>query len=302
VRTTGGRILTQAVQALERSGIRARAVPTPGPGTGAKVVEEALATDPDLILVLGGDGTINEVANGMVHSHVPLGILPAGTANVLAVELGLGNRIEPAARMIPQCAPERISIGRVQTDIGSRYFLMMAGIGLDAHIVYEMNPRLKMSIGKLAYWLGGAASVRRWVAQFDAVVNRESYRCGFVLASRVRNYGGDLTIARNASLFENDFEVVIFRGRNPFQYLVYFLGVATGTLAGFRGVTIERARNLEVRCPGDQRVYVQADGEFAGHLPARVEIVESALTLLMPADARQRLAIKVAEALLPAAG
>jgi len=290
------------LRALEREGIRARAVPTPGPGTGAKVAQEALAGDPDLILAVGGDGTINEVANGMVHSHVPLGILPAGTANVLAVELGLGNRIEPAVRMIPQCAPERVSIGRVQTALGSRYFLMMAGIGLDAHIVYEMNPRLKTALGKLSYWLGGVASVRRRVMQFDAIVNKETHRCGFVLASRVRNYGGDLTIASNASLLENDFEVVLFRGSSPFRYLFYFLGVATGTLPGLRGITIDRAQTVEARCPEDQRVYVQVDGEYAGRLPARVEIVESGLTLLMPADAHTRLAVKVTEALLPAAG
>ena len=302
VRSTKGRIIAKAVAALEREGIRVRALPTHGPGTATEIAREAVATDPDLILVAGGDGTINEVANGMVFSHVPLGILPAGTANVLAVELGLGTRIEKAARMIPKCAPERISIGVVHTDLGQRYFLMMAGIGLDAHIVYHLSPQLKASFGKVAYWLGGFARIGQPIAEFEARMNGKKIPCGFVLASRVKNYGGDLTIAANASLLENDFEVVVFQGRNTLRYLLYFFGVLTGTLERFHGVTVERSSRVEVQGPRDERVYIQADGEFVGQLPARVEIVESALTLLMPADARQRLGIKVTEALLPAAG
>jgi diacylglycerol kinase (ATP) len=302
LRSSNGRIVQQAVQALEQQGIRVRAIATTAPGTASKIAQEAVLTDPDLILVAGGDGTINEVANGMVFSDVPLGILPAGTANVLATELGIGTKAAAAARNIHEWVPERISIGQVHTNLGSRYFLMMAGVGLDAHIVYELNPRMKASLGKVAYWLGGFARVGQPVAQFEATLNGRTHRAGFVLASRVKNYGGDLTIARNASLMEHDFEVVVFQGRNAFRYLTYFLGVLTGTLPNFSGISIERARRFEVQGPDDQRVYVQVDGEFAGRLPARVEIVESALTLLMPADARERLTVKVTEAFLPAPG
>jgi diacylglycerol kinase (ATP) len=302
VRSSKGRIIARAVAALEREGIRVRAIPTQGPGSATEIAREAVLGDPDLILVAGGDGTINEVANGMLFSHVPMGILPAGTANVLAVELGLTTRIEAAARMIPKCAPERIAVGQVHTDLGPRYFLMMAGIGLDAHIVYNLRPHLKASLGKFAYWLGGFARVGQPVAEFEARMNGKTLPCGFVLASRVKNYGGDLTIAANASLLEHDFEVVVFQGRKTLRYLWYFLGVLTGTLDRFPGVTIERSSQIDVEGCRDERVYVQVDGEFAGRLPARVEIVESALTLLMPADARQRLGVKVTEALLPAAG
>ncbi len=279
-----------------------RVVPTHGPGTATDLAREAVAGDPDLILAAGGDGTINEVANGMVLSDVPLGVIPAGTANVLAVELGIGTKAAAAARAIPSCAPERISIGQVHTDMGSRYFLMMAGVGLDAHIVYQLNPATKASLGKLAYWVAGFSRVVHPLAQFDAVMNGNTERCGFALASRVKNYGGDLTIASNASLLEHDFDVVLFRGRFAVRYLAYLFGVLTRTLPGIRGITTERTRRLDVRCPDDQKVYVQVDGEYAGRLPARIEIIESALTLLMPADARQRLAVTVTEAFLPAAG
>ncbi len=302
MKATGGRIINDVVHALEGEGIKVRALPTEGPGMATRMTHEVVATDPDLILVVGGDGTINEVANGMVFSHVPLGIIPAGTANVLAMELGLGSKAVAAARRISECAPERISIGQVHTELGSRYFVMMAGAGLDAHIIYDLNPKMKASLGKLAYWVAGFSRVVHPLPQFQTVLNGETHRCGFALASRVKNYGGDLTIASNASLLEHDFETVLFRGRHAARYLTYFLGILTRTLASVPGATIARARRVEFRCPDDARVYVQVDGEYAGRLPARIEIVDSALTLLMPADARQRLAVKVTEALLPAAG
>jgi diacylglycerol kinase (ATP) len=216
--------------------------------------------------------------------------------------LGIGTKIEPAARLVKHCVPERIALGRVHTDLGSRYFGLMAGIGLDAHIVYTVNARLKAALGKGAYWIGGFSQALRLVPQFDVVVNGEKRCCGFGLASRVRNYGGDLTLAANASLLESDFEIVLFEGRNPLKYALYLLGAVTGTIANFRGIHVDRARVLEIPAARDRRIYVQVDGEYAGHLPARIEIVEDALTLLMPADARTRLALKVSEALLPAAG
>lgn len=302
MRATNGRIITRAVELLEREGIRTRVIPTTGPGTATEIARQAILSDPDLILAVGGDGTINEIANGMMFSHVPLAILPAGTANVLSVELGFGNRLEKAARMIPECVPERISVGQIHTDAGTRFFLLMAGAGLDAQIVYSLNSGVKNRLGKLAYWLAGLSMVTRRIAQLDATFNGATYRCGFALASRVKNYGGDLTIASNASLLEHDFEVITFTGRHASRYLVHFLGVIAQTLGRFPGVRVEHARRIDFSNPGDRRIYVQVDGEYAGRLPARVEIVDNALSLLVPADARQRLGVKITEALMPAAG
>ena len=294
--------MRRIVESLERHGISASLRPTTVPGEATALAREAVQKDLELILAVGGDGTINEIANGMVGSHIPLGILPGGTANVLAMELGFGSRIERAIPRLAESAPERIAVGRLTNDLGSRYFLMMAGVGLDAEIVYQLNARLKQSFGKLAYWLSSGLRLTRSVPEFHAVVRGESIRCGFVLASRVRNYGGDLEIARGASLVDDSFEVVLFRGRSPFRYIAYFIGVALGMLDRFSGVTIERSQKVELPPASDCRIYIQVDGEFAGHLPAAIEIVPNALTLLMPADFRQRLGVTVTEALAPAAG
>lgn len=234
-------------------------------------------------MAAGGDGTVNEIAEGMVHSMTPLAVLPGGTANVLAVETKLGTNFERAAEGIGRLKPRRISIGHVTCDGGrvSRHFLLMAGIGLDAHIVYRVNAAFKARAGKLAYWLAGWSLVGRRLPEFDVEIDGQRRRCSFALVSKVRNYGGDFTIARNVTLFDDHFEVVLFEGRSTLPYVKYFLGLALGRVAGMKGVTVLTATRVVASCPDDSRVYVQVDGEFAGRLPAEIEIVPDALTLML---------------------
>jgi len=294
-----------------------RLIATTAPGDATRIAREAVAGGADLILVLGGDGTINEAVNGMVHSNVALGILPAGTANVLAMELGLGSRLERAIERLSKCAPRRVSVGRLRethgasavsatngvanraangagqgpytrdlaflgaSPNGARHFLAMGGAGLDASIVQTLNPGFKAWGGKLAYWLSGVSHITERISEFEARINGTSYRCGFALASRVRNYGGDLEIASGASLAHDDFEFVLFEGSNPLRYVWYMLGVSVKRVQGMTGVHTMRGDTLELT-----DAHVQVDGEYAGRFPARIEIVPGALTLLMPPDYR----------------
>ena len=102
----------------------------------------------------------------------------------------------------------------------------------------------------------------------------------------MRNYGGDFEIARQVSLFDDSFEVVLFEGRSSVRYVKYFTGLMLNRVEGMQGVTVLREKCLQLTSTGGQRVYVQIDGEFAGHLPAHVRIVPDALTLLVPPEYR----------------
>lgn len=261
-------------------------LPTTGPQTAAAIARDCVAQQADLILAAGGDGTINEVANGLVGSDVPMAILPGGTANVLAMEMGMGGNMVRAAETLSSCIPERISVGRLEIDGGERYFLLMAGVGLDAHIVYHIDAGLKASLGKIAYWISGFGMVARMLPEFDTYIDGERVPTSFALATRVRNYGGDLNIAPTAHLLDRDFEFVLFRGRHAAVYLKYLSGVLFGGLSKIAGVTIQRGDTASFEHPADTRVYVQVDGEYAGHLPAKVSIIPSALTLLVPGKYR----------------
>jgi YegS/Rv2252/BmrU family lipid kinase len=277
--------LSRAAQILREAGHDTWIVPTQGPGTAGAIARRHIAEGAELILSAGGDGTINEVAGGVAHSNVPLGILPAGTANVLANELGIGGGMERAAAGLDECVATRVSMGRLRCMNGAertRLFLLMAGIGLDARIVYNLSMPLKARFGKAAYWIAGFSLLGRTLDEFELEVDGRKFECSFALISKVRNYGGDLEIAQDTNLLEDRFEVVLFEGRSSVRYLKYLARVAARKLAGVKGVTLMHATRVCMPGVADRRIYIQADGEYAGHLPAQVELVPDALTLLIP--------------------
>lgn len=283
IRRAPARILQRTIDELKNIGIAPTPLATDAAGHATELTRGAVARGADLVLVLGGDGTINEVANGLIPSRIPLGVLPGGTANVLCNELGLGNRIERAAERLASCSERRIAVGRVCGGAGElRYFLMMGGVGLDASIVVKVNPRWKAKTGKLAYWAAGFGEFFRSVGQFEVRVNGEKQQCGFALASRVRNYGGDLQIAGGASLLRDDFEVVLFHGSNPLRYSAYMTAVLVRQVQSMPGVKTVNARCIEFS--GD--AHLQFDGEYGGRLPTRFEMAPDALTLLIPPSYR----------------
>jgi len=254
-------------------------MPTGGPGDATEIGRRVVEEGADLVLVLGGDGTINEVVNGLAGSKVPLAVLPGGTANVLAMELGLGPRSAIAAEKLSGCEEKRVALGRLCDPRGqSRYFLLMGGAGLDATIVTKVNAEFKAKAGKLAYWAAGFTQFVSRVEQFEVRVNGRGRKVGFVLVSRVRNYGGDLEIASGASLLRDDFEIVMFEGSNPLRYAGYMMAVAARRVQSIPGVHTVRGACVEL----GGEAHIQVDGEYAGRTPARMEIVPDALTLLVP--------------------
>lgn len=154
----------------------------------------------------------------------------------------------------------------------------MGGAGLDAEIVSKLNLNLKARTGKLAYWLTGLSHFVQRVDNLDVRVDGGVHRCGFLLASRVRNYGGDLEIASGASLIRDDFEVVLFEGSNPLRYAGYMLGVLGKRVQKMRGVHTFHVERVELA----SETPIQIDGEYAGRVRASFEIAPGALTLLMP--------------------
>ncbi|HEY2844466.1 MAG TPA: diacylglycerol kinase family protein [Bryobacteraceae bacterium] len=271
-------ILQRTIAALARGNLSPALLATDEAGHAESLARNAVAQGADLVLVLGGDGTINEVVQGLALSPVPMGVLPGGTANVLAMELGLGSRLELAAGRLAAFEPAPVALGRITGSFGSRYFLLMSGAGLDAVIVDNVSARLKNAAGKLAYWVAGFGRFLSTVEQLDVQVESQVHRCGFALISRVRNYGGDMEIASGASLRSDDFEVVLFEGSNPLRYAWYMLGVAAKRVQSMRGVRVLRARRMDIL----SATPVHIDGEYLGRQSVSIEIVPGALQLLLP--------------------
>jgi diacylglycerol kinase (ATP) len=274
---------------LCRHGVDVCPVATDGPGSATDIARQCVHDGADLILVAGGDGTVNEVINGMAMSAAALGVLPCGTANVLASELGLAKRPDKVAAGLADLVPARVSLGVLmsETDRQPRYFLLMAGVGFDARIVYRVHGGMKNAVGKVAYWVAGFSQIGQHLPEFHVDVDDKRYLCSFALASRVRNYGGDLEIARNISLIDHRFELVLFEGASTFPYVRYFLGVLLNRLPRVEGVTVLQAKSARFSGSGDDRIHVQVDGELADTLPASVSIAPRSLTLLVPPKYRR---------------
>lgn len=278
------RSLQSSTEALARVGVTAELIPTKGPGSATIQARSLIESGCDLIIVAGGDGTVNEAANGMLHTGVPLAILPGGTANVLAREMRLPMSMERTAARLSEMQPCRVAAGALQMAAERRIFLCMTGAGLDAEIVSRLNVDLKAAIGKFAYYLCGFGQVFHPLTEFEVTIDGKQYAASFALISRVRNYGGDLEIARGASLLRDEFEVVLFRGTIGVRYLPYLLGVALGRTHRMKGCTVVRGRSVKCTPPPGGDVYVQIDGELAGKLPVTAEIITDALTLLVPPE------------------
>lgn len=236
----------------------------------------------DVIVAAGGDGTINEVVNGldaMGPEAPPLAILPLGTANVLACEIGLPRSVARLAEVVHDGAPMRVVPGTVN---GSR-FLLMVGVGFDALAVRLVNPRIKYSLGAVAYVLSTLQAMRRFAyPEYAVEIDGVAHTARSLIVARARCYGGPFALVPEARLDVPRLHVVLFQGRGPLAVLRYGLGVATGRLHRYRDVAIVPATRVVVRGPvGDA---CQVDGDLGPALPLEIGLADHALTLRVPRE------------------
>ena len=283
-----------ALAVLHRAGVEATAEPTRGQAEAGEQARHAIAQGCDTIFACGGDGTAHDVLQGMVGSDAALGIIPLGTANALAHDLGLPLSAAAAARALLRARPQRIAVGRVdyadlQGNPGSRFFTVAVGVGVDAHLFYALNPLVKGHLGMAAYY---AKATRLWLThpmeKFAVEVEKNApAEVSQLLAVRIRNFGGVLReLAPGASLDREDLRLVMFRTRSRLSYLYYIVRGLMGARWRVRGIDLVHSLKIDCRSltgsGAGSRVFVEADGELLGTLPASISVVPDALTLLVP--------------------
>lgn len=262
--------------------------PTELPGHATELAERAAAGGCDLVAVYSGDGTVNEVVQALAGRESPaLLVLPGGTANVLANEVGLPTDPLRAARMLPQLAAKPVRLGRAVFggDGSSRYFLLMCGAGLDAAVADRVSKRLKRSIGQAAYWLAGAQfSVQRFprVRISAATTSTGNPSCGLIVVSKSRLYGGGLVLTPGANLLANHFVTAQYPGANRLAYGSYLTAARCRLMSKWPGVRLESREDLVLEPAAADPVQVQVDGEVVGKLPARITLSDATCTVLMP--------------------
>ena len=286
------RLLDQARQILASGGIEAELAETTGPGHATEIAQQAVRDHRQLVIACGGDGTLNEVVNGLANysngHRVPLALLPGGTANILAKELDLPWDIPRAARRLIHGEVREIALGLAtpaEQPGRKRYFLSVAGGGPDGMIVYSVDLGLKARVGILAYWWQGAREVLRYTfPRFRVRTGDRELEATLVVVGRTKNYGGPFKITDQADLFEDRFEVMALTTQSGLRYLSYLPTLWMGNLRREEGVHFWKAEALVCEPLDSSPVYAQVDGEPLARLPIEFSIVPRALKLLVPRD------------------
>lgn len=280
----------KARRILALNGIEADLAETSAPGHATEIAHQAVRDHRQLVIACGGDGTLNEVVNGLAQSsngnRVPLGLLPAGTANILAKELDIPWDIPRAAQRLAHGEIREIALGLatpLEQPERKRYFLSVAGAGPDGMIVYSIDLALKARVGILAYWWAGMGQVFRYAfPRFRVRIRDQQLQGTLVVVGRTKHYGGPFKITDQADLFTDEFEVLVLTTQSGLRYLSYLPALWTGNLRQEKDVHF--CKSEKVLCePLDTRpVHAQVDGEPLAPLPIEFSIVPRALKLLVP--------------------
>ena len=268
---------------------------TARPGEATQLARQASDDGLDGVFVVGGDGTINEVINGLAESSVALGVLPGGTSNVWARELGLPTRsplhllpLVDSVRALVPGASRRIDLGKAN----GRYFLQWAGLGLDAEVTYAMEPRTRRQrrLGPLTYLIAGVAAAAHLVGTRTRIWidDRRIYRRSILIViSNSQLYGGGVRIATDALLDDGLLDVSVFAGAGFFSAIRTVLGVVTGLHV--RDPRHTCYRGCCIRIEADKPMPIHVDGEPFGMTPLECVVVPQALTVLVPQHTRPEL-------------
>jgi len=267
---------------LESLGVKVDLRLTHGPGDATEIAARAARNGSSDVIVAGGDGTINEAIQGLAGTKARLAIIPRGTANVLARELGLPLDDERALKIVAEGKSRQIYLGLAidENTHESRHFVLMAGIGLDASVVRRVQPSLKKRIGKGAFWVSGLSHLATWNPRpFILEINGHEYTSTFAAIGKAAKYGGDLAITPGARLDQPEFEICIIDTRSRLRYL-HLLSQAMRNGMPRNTSEVQFVNAVSVRAHGDAQV--QIDGELIGHLPMRFEIAPHSLQVIVP--------------------
>jgi diacylglycerol kinase (ATP) len=233
------------------------------------------------IVAAGGDGTVNEVVNGIAGSSAALGLLPIGTVNVFAMELGLPSHNLELCWDIVQS--DNIRLVDLPSANG-RSFVQLAGVGLDAQVVKETSLAFKRSFGPLSYLISAAQIAARQPPKLFIESENASIEEGsFVLIGNGRLYGGPFPFFKHAIIDDGLFDVVVFKRLGYLEIIKYLQDVVFSS--DIRVPEIEYFQTQRLRITSEHDVPVELDGELAGNCPVDFQIQERALRVLAPPQA-----------------
>ncbi len=251
-------------------------VKTRAPLDATNLAREAVDLGFDMVVAIGGDGTLNEVINGVIGSDIIVGVIPFGITNVFALEVGIPRDPFDAIDILLHGRPRKIDVGKAN----DRYFILMVGAGLDGVAVNNFPFKLKWFLGRLSYIFTGAYYyfTRYTPSKMDILVDGKRFYGYQVMVNNVSLYGGKLKIAPNASIFDGLLDICIFTRSGLFDDLRYLWSILNSNHHRWSDVILIKGKEVEIT--GDSFFHV--DSEPMGKLPVSIRIVPRAVKIMLP--------------------
>ena len=262
---------------------------TTAPGDARRLAAEAVGEEFDLIVAAGGDGTVNEVLNGLGDapdgfSRARFGVLPLGTVNVFARELGIPLRIERAWGVLQRGREARIDLPRAEFSAnGARqrqYFAQLAGAGMDARAIELVDWGLKKKIGPLAYFIAGLKALREQKPKIIVHAEGREVRGELVLIGNGRFYAGSFGVFPAADLRDGLLEVCVFPRIN--WWTTFRCVPSLLTRRRLPKTAVQRVRAAAFELTSESAAAFELDGEWAGRLPATFSVEREKLRVMVP--------------------
>ena len=273
-------LMWRVLDVLVANGVRIELAETHRPGHAEALAREAVCRGASMVVAAGGDGTIAEVANGLMGSTARLGVIPLGTANVMAHELALPFEPRAVAAALAFGRTRPIWPGVVRTTEGSRLFVQMVGVGFDAQVVHHLPVALKRMFGRGAYVIQTLRELAGY--RFPTIhlrLDGEETQAASVIVSKGRLYGGRFVLAPSACAGEPGFSVVLFDHSGVAAGLLYGAALPLNLLSRAPGVRHVRARQVDFI--GNEALPAQADGDAAGWTPITVTDAPAAIPMVV---------------------
>ncbi len=275
------RKIRKAVELLRSAGHEVIVQLTKKRGDAEDFARKASKEEASFFLAAGGDGTFNEVMNGIANTGMKMAILPMGTTNVLAKELGVPENIKGSVGAALTGKEHTTALGSItftrHASRVTRYFCLMAGIGFDGEAVYGVNKALKKYWGKGAYILSGLKTLAGYSpAELTFTVNGQTFTGYSAIIGKASKYGGNFRITPDARLENPELYVCIMHGNKPSDILRYVYGILSGKHLGFKDITYLKANSVSV----EGSAHIQIDGDYLGTTPVTITVVPDAVKLI----------------------
>jgi YegS/Rv2252/BmrU family lipid kinase len=264
-----------------KAGPQVALAPTQSAGDAKRLAARAVQERYDVVVAAGGDGTINEVINGLGTSGLPLGVLPLGTVNVFAKELGIPGKLDAAWALIEAGQARTIDLACAEAGGPPRFFMQLAGVGFDARAVRAASWELKKKIGPLSYIWAGLKTLSEQHSQIEVAINGAAPVRGFaVLVGNGRFYGGRFRLFPEARLDDGLLDVCVFENGGLLDLARYGQGLLRGAHTRLKDVRYFQAKDFV--CRAAEPTPFELDGEDAGEAPVRFSVRPQALRVIVP--------------------